>query len=67
MTDVGAGESPFVHEEAGASRAAPSTADTTRFYAKRQARDLLRNYREATGRDAETVSELADWISRNIR
>jgi hypothetical protein len=67
MTDVGADESPLIHREAAASRAAQSPADTTRFYARRQARNLLRNFREATGRDVETVSELADWISRNIR
>lgn len=36
-------------------------------YGVAKARALLRMFREDTGRDAETVTELADWVSRRNR
>jgi hypothetical protein len=69
MTDIGAEESPFAERETGKGTVPPLMADTAqrdRFHAQGQAKDLLRKFREATGRDPETVSELADWISRRI-
>jgi len=53
-----------------AMEAAAGTVDdaaTASVYGTAKARALLQRFRQDTGRDAETPSELTEWILRRIR
>ena len=67
MTEPGEAE-PTAEDHAAAGQAARSSEgdDAGERYGGALARDLLRTFREDTGRDPETVDELAEWmIQRN--
>ena len=58
-------DKPTAQDHAAAGLAAGSTEDDAGGrYGGALARDLLRRFREDTGRDPETVDELADWMTR---
>jgi hypothetical protein len=59
------GEAEPTAEDHAAGHAAGSSDDHAGGrYGGALARDLLRTFREDTGRDPETVDELADWMMR---
>ena len=39
----------------------------TAAYGEVKARELLRRFREDTGRDPESATELAEWIIQSLR
>ena len=57
---------PTAEDPVAAAHAAESCAghDAGERYGGTLARDLLRTFREDTGRDPETVDELAEWMMR---
>ena len=63
MTEPGEAE-PTAEDDAAGLAAGSSDDDAGRRYGGALARDLLCTFREDTGRDPETVDELADWIMR---
>ena len=65
MTEPGEAE-PTEEDHATAGRAAgsPDSDDAGERYGGALARDLLRTFRGDTGRDPETVAELAEWMMR---
>lgn len=63
MTEPG-GAKPTAEDQAAAGHAASSDDDAGGRYGGALARDLLRTFREETGRDPETIDELADWMTR---
>ena len=62
MTEPGEAEPPA--EDHAAGHVAEPADDAGVGYGVAQARALLRAFREDTGRDAETVGELAEWMIR---
>ncbi|HEY6747170.1 MAG TPA: hypothetical protein VI357_15810 [Mycobacteriales bacterium] len=58
------GEAAPTAEDHAAGHVAGSSDDAGGRYGGALARDLLRTFREDTGRDPETVNELADWMMR---
>ena len=61
---------PTAEDDAAAGQAARSLDDDAvagERYGVAQARALLRSFREDTGRDAQTIGELAEWVSRRNR
>ena len=63
MTEPGEAE-PTAEDDAAGHAAGSSDDDAGGRYGGALARDLLRAFREDTGRDPETVDELADWMMR---
>ena len=63
VTEPGEAE-PTAEDDAAGHAAGSSDDDAGGRYGGALARDLLRTFREDTGRDAETVDELADWMMR---
>jgi len=63
VTEPGEAE-PTAEDHAAGHAAGSSDDDAGGRYGGALARDLLRTFREDTGRDAETVDELADWMMR---
>jgi hypothetical protein len=65
VTEPGEAE-PTTEDHAAAGHAAgwSDSDDAGERYGGALARDLLRTFREDTGRDPETVDELADWMMR---
>ena len=65
MTEPGEAE-PTAEDHAAAVHAAGSSEgdDAGERYGGALARDLLRTFREDTGRNPETVDELAEWMMR---
>ena len=68
-SDVAEGEQEPRAEKPATEAAAGADEDaaTAAAYGEAKARALLRQFREDTGRDAETPGELAEWIVRRIR
>ena len=65
MTEPGEAEpTAEVHAAAGHAAGSSEGDDTGERYGGALARDLLRKFREDTGRDPETIDELADWMMR---
>jgi hypothetical protein len=63
VTEPGEAE-PTAEDHAAGHAAGSSDDDAGGRYGGALARDLLRTFREDTGRDPETVDELADWMMR---
>ena len=63
VTEPGEAE-PTAEDGAAGHAAGSSDDDAGGRYGGALARDLLRAFREDTGRDPETVDELADWMMR---
>ena len=65
MTEPGEVE-PMAEDHPAAGHAAGSSGgeDAGERYGGALARDLLRTFRDDTGRDPETVDELAEWMMR---
>jgi hypothetical protein len=63
VTEPGEAE-PTAEDDAAGHAAGSSDDDAGGRYGGALARDLLRAFREDTGRDPETVDELADWMMR---
>jgi hypothetical protein len=52
------------HAAAGGAAGSSGGRDAGERYGAALARDLLRTFREDTGRDPETMDELANWLIR---
>jgi hypothetical protein len=65
VTEPGEAE-PTAEDQAAAGHVAESSEgdDAGQRYGGALARDLLRTFREDTGRDPETIDELAEWMMR---
>ena len=65
MTEPGEAEpTAEVHAAAGHAAGSSEGDDAGERYGGALARDLLRTFREDTGRNPETVDELAEWMMR---